>query len=188
MAEKNKTGEGFILGGPASKPRPGTLSPDPARGSPPEPRQERLRFAAGQELGRLVKWIRFMGFDACLVRKGRDGTVDRILLLEKSRRPPALHRGWRKVVLLSEIEHLEQIRELIRILHIQPSDLHPMTRCGACNRRLDECSPGEAKGQVPEHVLTVHSGFRRCPGCQRIYWPGTHYLRIVNIIEGFFDR
>jgi hypothetical protein len=31
---------------------------------------------------------------------------------------------------------------------------------------------------VPEKVLLLHPAFTHCPGCDRVYWPGSHYERM----------
>ncbi len=48
-------------------------------------------------------------------------------------------------------------------------------RCPVCNTALIQATPDEVVGQVPAYVLKRHRHFRRCQGCARIYWRGSHW-------------
>jgi len=32
--------------------------------------------------------------------------------------------------------------------------------------------------RLPERVAALHENFTHCAGCDRVYWPGTHYERM----------
>ena len=36
---------------------------------------------------------------------------------------------------------------------------------------------------VPPRVFASHAAFRRCPGCGRVYWEGTHVGRIRRVLD-----
>jgi uncharacterized protein with PIN domain len=37
--------------------------------------------------------------------------------------------------------------------------------------------------QVPAYVFKTQSHFKRCPGCRRIYWGGTHRRNIYQRLK-----
>ncbi len=58
------------------------------------------------------------------------------------------------------------------------------TRCSRCNTPLEPASKAEARGSVPTRVWHAESRFRRCPGCARFYWSGSHTDRMRRVIDG----
>lgn len=76
------------------------------------------------------------------------------------------------------------MREVLEQLGSRPSRI--LSRCLICNTPLEEITPGEAAGSVPEYVLITQGEFRRCPTCERVFWPGTHLddIRRVLALEG----
>ncbi|UCE87873.1 MAG: twitching motility protein PilT, partial [Deltaproteobacteria bacterium] len=41
----------------------------------------------------------------------------------------------------------------------------------------------EVEGRVPPRILREHSAFLRCPGCERVYWSGSHTDRMRRVLE-----
>jgi len=39
---------------------------------------------------------------------------------------------------------------------------------------------------VPPYVAVHASRFFACPGCGRVYWPGTHSSRIARTLNAWF--
>lgn len=139
-------------------------------------------------LGGLAKWLRFLGFDTFYLRRGPGRPLPgRTLLTRRSDRPhqPGLG-GWPRVVRLSADRTQDQLAAVIRALDLTREDLRPMTRCSVCNQGLCQADPEEVRGRVPEYVQGAYTRFSFCPGCGRIYWPGTHHGRMLAVIEELF--
>jgi uncharacterized protein with PIN domain len=49
-----------------------------------------------------------------------------------------------------------------------------LSRCAVCNTTLERVSREDVASRVPPYVVRTQTDFRRCPGCGRVYWPGTH--------------
>lgn len=147
----------------------------------------RKRFAVDVMLGRLAKWLRVLGFDASVTS-----------LRERTQIQSALSRGfipvtrrdkWREspeVVFIRSDHHFEQLRELIAGLSLKRDELAPFSRCGVCNADLVSISREAAFGRVPDFVYETAVDFRRCPDCERIYWPGTHKKRMIEKVASLF--
>ncbi len=143
------------------------------------------KFLVDVMLGRLAKWLRLVGYDAAYSSDADDHRLarwaraeDRILLtrdVELARR-----RGVR--VMLIESEKVEQqLRQVFRTLELTVQE--PFSRCAECNVLLEEHSPERASSRVPPYVFRTQVQFRTCPHCGRVYWRGTHWARILAMIE-----
>jgi uncharacterized protein with PIN domain len=53
----------------------------------------------------------------------------------------------------------------------------------SCNARLYPVPRATVKDRVPPRVFKRFRCFARCLGCQRIYWRGTHFLRLEQLVR-----
>jgi len=85
-------------------------------------------------------------------------------------------------VLLHANDTPGQLRELVDALGIAR---HPglLTRCIVCNTRLRKATAAQVEERVPEYVRSTQPVFRSCPGCDRVYWAGTHRQGILAALE-----
>jgi hypothetical protein len=138
-------------------------------------------------LGRLARWLRALGHDAAYDRAADDPALlrraarERRVLVTRDTRLAATPRGAR-AILLHENDTAGQLRELAGALGIAR---HPgvLTRCVVCNTRLRRASADQVEERVPEHVRATQGQFRACPGCGRVYWPGTHRRGLLAALE-----
>jgi uncharacterized protein with PIN domain len=151
-----------------------------------------VTFVADCMLGRLAKWLKILGFDVLYFSKAEDRDLveiargeERILLtrdtglIERTvKRPNRLFirsDDWEDQVVqvLDEYELWEKVR--------------PNTRCLACNLPLKPLSREGARNLVTPYVRERASSFAICPGCDRVFWQGTHYgdmeKRIAKLLE-----
>jgi uncharacterized protein with PIN domain len=137
-------------------------------------------------LGRLARWLRLRGYDTAydnaaddheLARRAR--SEGRVLLTRD--RELADRAGLR--TLFIESETLEEQLAEVRAAFGSPPD-PALSRCSVCNEPLEEVPSDKVAGLVPAYVLREHSHFRRCPGCERIYWPGSHVEAMGEVVEG----
>jgi len=146
---------------------------------------ESLRLLADGMLGKLAKWLRLLGYDTAydnaasdpeLARRAR--AEGRVLLTRD--RELAARRGLHTLLIQSETLD-EQIQEVRNALGPPP---HPrFSRCVVCNAALEAASPAEIADRVPPYVLKTQTEFHRCPGCKRVYWPGSHLRGMIERME-----
>jgi len=149
-----------------------------------------MKFLVDAPLGGLAKWLRFCGFDVELrpLPLGKaprlpEPVAERFILTAQA----ALGRlGRADVVVLAGTTPEAQLREVCQRLHLKRQDLEPLSRCPRCNRELTPLPRDRARGQVPDHVFTAQREFYQCPGCGRIFWPGSHTLAIVAQLDRIF--
>ena len=91
-------------------------------------------------------------------------------------------RGLHTLLIESEVLE-EQVREVQE--RLSPPPQPPLSRCAVCNSVVDTVSPAQIADRVPPYILRTHREFRRCPGCGRVYWPGSHLDKMGERMEKF---
>lgn len=148
---------------------------------------EPLRFFADAMLGRLARRLRLSGWDtryetaiddAELVRQA---AADGRIVLTRDRRL-MLRRGARGAAFLLRANRVDdQWRELTaRWPELVTGDA--FSRCAECNARIEGVEREAVRERVPPYVYRTQETFYACPGCGRVYWPGTHIPRILRLI------
>lgn len=145
------------------------------------------RFLVDVNLGRLARWLRVLGFDVWWSSDADDQTLADIsrdehrILLTRDRgllKRRAITHG-----LFVHAEHAEeQTLEVIRRLDLRRR-LAPLTRCVRCNGRLASVSKDEVIEDLEPLTREYYDEFSRCAECGRIYWAGSHYARLVSLVE-----
>ncbi len=144
------------------------------------------RFIADAHLGRLARYLRLLGFDtryqndagdaalaACSVREHRILlTRDRALLMR------------REITHGCYIRPQKPLEQLAAVL--QRCDLHnrlrPFTRCMECNGLLEAVDKAGIEKDLLPATRAHFDRFWRCGGCGRIYWKGSHFERLHDLV------
>lgn len=155
----------------------------PLRGAPPEP----PAFVLDTHLGRLARDLRALGFDSRYANDRDDATLAetaateaRILL---TRDVGLLKRS--QVVFARFVRHDdpdEQIVDIGRHFELGPQ-LRPFSRCSHCNTPIETVDKAAIDHRLEPLTRRYYSHFRHCPGCDRLYWRGSHYQRLWQRIE-----
>jgi uncharacterized protein with PIN domain len=146
-----------------------------------------MKFLVDQPLGGLARWLRFLGFDATLVRLTPDKSGSwppprpQTHILTSREACRRLKRP--DLLILSAAAPEAQLEEVIRRLGIGPHHLKPLSRCSHCNDLLKPIDRDLVQGRVPEHVFHYQGSFYECPRCHRIYWPGSHIRGITGTLR-----
>jgi uncharacterized protein len=139
-------------------------------------------FLADAHLGGLARFLRMMGFDTVHDQALADAEIRRIaheqgrVVLTRDRellKCREIERGCYVRALKPE----SQLREVATRYRLAER-ARPFTLCLHCNRRLAPISKDAVAARVPAGVLALHTSFTHCAGCDRVYWPGTHYERM----------
>jgi uncharacterized protein with PIN domain len=146
------------------------------------------RFLCDRNLGKLAKWLRILGYDTLFSRGNADrgffeeaGREGRIALTRKRSLgrpgPPG------RIVVVRSDRVGGQIAETLGVLSLEPDPSRRMSRCLLCNEPLEAIAKEEVKDLVPGYVYENQTGFRKCPRCGRIYWPGTHGRNVEEALR-----
>jgi uncharacterized protein with PIN domain len=135
------------------------------------------RFVVDGMLGSLARWLRILGYDADYANRRDDAELVRVARAEQRvlltrDRELAGRRGVQTLLIASQ--SLDEQLVQVTAAFPPPSGAGP-GYCPICNTRLVPATRQQVAGQVPAYVLKQHQQFQRCPGCERIYWPGSHW-------------
>lgn len=139
------------------------------------------RFVVDHMLGRMARWLRLLGFDTRCERLQDSNQVEAFrregfIIITRNRR-------WyteSQVLTPSSNDSMAQLVEVIAQASISPTEIKPFRRCILCNCRLESLSRDCVLGRVPDYVYETYARFSTCPGCGRIYWPGSHSRRMSD--------
>jgi uncharacterized protein with PIN domain len=149
------------------------------------------RFVADGHLGKLARHLRMAGFDTLWSNKWDDDEIVAISTLQKRTiltrdkgmlRRKEVERGY----FVRATESEAQLAEVIRMLQLEGL-VAPFTRCRECNVLLEDVSREAVLDRLPEKVRALYDRFKRCPGCERVYWEGTHFARMSRIFARLGD-
>jgi uncharacterized protein len=151
-----------------------------------------VRFVLDTHLGRLAAYLRLLGFDTLYRNDSDDPTLARISADER-RILLTCDRGLlmrRQIVYGCYVRARQpraQLLEVVTRLRLFDS-LAPFTRCMHCNGPLRTISKQEALEHLPPRTREYYDEFRQCGHCKKVYWKGSHFLRLQQLIETIRNR
>jgi len=146
-----------------------------------------MNFLCDQNLGRLARWLRILGFDTEYMRVWDEGRIEKARAEGKIFLTRRRDFGTDKGSVVLESDYLkDQLLYLDKRLNLKEK-LAPYSRCSVCNAPLKCVKAQDVKNLVPEYVSTTQETFARCPRCLRIYWKGSHTHRAAEAIRRLFS-
>lgn len=145
------------------------------------------RFIADAQLGGLARLLRMLGFDTLYRNDYADAAIracaaaQRRIILTRDRALLKC-RDVTHGCYVHAVAPAAQLREVVARCQLESSAL-PFTRCLHCNLVLDDVDKASVLADIPPTVAASHDVFRRCGGCQRVYWQGNHYRRMTRMLE-----
>jgi len=147
----------------------------------------RTRFIADSHLGGLARLLRMAGFDTLYDNQRADDVIRRIaseegrIILTRDR-ALLMCRSVTHGRYVHELAPRAQFREVAERLQLA-SGVRPFTLCLHCNLPLAEIEAAQVGDRVPPGVAAAYDRFRVCPGCERIYWEGSHWARMRALLS-----
>ena len=144
-----------------------------------------IRFVVDGHLGALARYLRLIGFDTAFDPNWSDRElagfgVERVLLTRD--RGLLKRRAVIYGAFVRDNAPDEQLVEVVRRFHLSDR-LRPFTRCMACNGDLEDVDKSEVADRVGPRTGAQFDRFRRCQGCGRVYWQGSHWGRLLALVE-----
>lgn len=150
------------------------------------------RFIADAHLGGLARLLRMAGFDTVFRNDYADAEVVDIALREQR---IILSRD-RELLKRREVTHgcfvhaqapPEQWLEVVRRLDLARR-VQPFSRCLVCNAPLHEIDRAAVLERLPPCVRARDDRLMACEPCDRIYWPGSHWVRMRRQLDGLLGE
>ena len=150
-----------------------------------------MKFLVDRMCGRLVKWLRLLGYDAAYVSHARDPAEiiydslreQRVILTRNLRISGA--KGF-KVYYVKSSDFFSQAKEVVGEFKLKIGEDKIFSRCINCNGEIKKIEKREVEGLVPAYVYQTTETFYCCKNCKKIYWKGSHLelaRRILNKIS-----
>ena len=147
-------------------------------------------FVADVHLGKLAKALRLLGFDTLY---SNACTPAQLLAQAREERRLLLSRGGAfqkhadvKTVVIQSEDPDEQLQQIVQQFALRDK-LHPFSRCLMCNGRLKKVDKEAIATQLRPNTRQYFSEFWQCTTCHRIYWKGSHYDRMLTLVQKIRD-
>ncbi len=149
------------------------------------------KFIADAHLGKLVSYLRILGFDTLyhndygdkyLAKKSKEDnrillTRDHGLLMRK-----VVKYGY----FIREDNPKVQLKEVI-IRYNLINYINYTSRCPKCNSELEEIKKEKIIDRLEPKTKKYYNDFYICPSCNQIYWRGSHFRKINEMINNIKD-
>ena len=115
----------------------------------------------------------------------REAAAESRVLLTRDRdltKRRAIQTGVVRAVLIRDDDVTNQLRQVFVELGLVLEEA--LTRCIECNSELQSRMPAVVAERVPPYVRRTQSRYSECPECGRIYWAGTHWQRMREVLAG----
>jgi uncharacterized protein len=146
-----------------------------------------LKFILDVHLGKLAKYLRLCGFDTLFRKELEDQDIISLSLSENRiiltrdigilKNKQVTHGYW-----IRSQYPVKQLEEVFMRLDLK-NQIRLFVRCMECNDLLLDVSKKEIMDRLLPKTQQFYRRFRKCPGCDRIYWKGSHYERMKKFIE-----
>lgn len=153
------------------------------------------RFVCDVHLGQLARRLRLLGFDVKYLPGRHDQELALISFNERrfllTRDLQLLKRGLvERGVFIRSQDTAQQLSQVCQRLELQQY-FKPFSRCLSCNgelHRLDIGQPekGHYLDSIPLKVRQWCKEYKVCTSCDKIYWPGTHFKRLLAWVRMVF--
>jgi uncharacterized protein len=146
-----------------------------------------MKFIVDENVGKLTRRLRMLGYDTVFFRGDRDGDMiaialaeDRVILTRDTHvlEWGLVKKGAVRAVLVESDDPELQTLQVIRGFHLSLS-ANLFSRCLECNLPLHSIDKEAVAGRVPAYVFKTQERFLECPGCHRTYWRGTHWQSMM---------
>lgn len=149
------------------------------------------KFVVDDMLGKLAKRLRLLGFDVVYPKITADSMIVKISK-EENRIILTRDNGIARIkglnVILIKSKKLDiQIKEVFQKGKFPLNKNLMFTRCSVCNNPADPIEKEKIKSKVPPLIYKMFEDFTYCPKCDKVYWKGTHYEKIIQELREFVE-
>lgn len=150
------------------------------------------KFILDVHLGKLAHYLRLLGFDTAYQKQLSDQEIIEIALQEKRiiltrdigllKNKRITHGHWMRAT-----NPNNQVKEVL-----QKFDLYKktdaFTRCLECNNLLTSIEKEKVKNRLDSKTRAYFDKFYCCSQCNKIYWEGSHYDKMKNLIAQWMGK
>ncbi|MGE5123684.1 MAG: Mut7-C RNAse domain-containing protein [Acidobacteriaceae bacterium] len=148
--------------------------------------QDEPRFILDSHLGQLAIYLRMLGFDSLYQNDYQDKELSQIsseegrILLTRDRRL-LMRKAIRHGYCIHQTDPRQQAVEVLRRFKLL-GQVKPFQRCLRCNSPLEAVGKQEIIDRLEPLTKIYYDEFHLCPACNQIYWKGSHYGHMLEMI------
>jgi uncharacterized protein with PIN domain len=143
-------------------------------------------FILDNQLGQLATYLRMLGFDSLYRNDYQDDELARVsvenerILLTRDRRL-LMRKSIRCGYCIHQTDPRTQAVEVLRRFKLF-GQVRPFQRCLRCNNPLQVVRKQDIIDRLEPLTKKYYDEFHLCPSCNQIYWKGSHYGHMLEMI------
>jgi uncharacterized protein len=146
-------------------------------------------FVLDVHLGKLARLLRMLGFDTLYTTFYEDPEIVSIAAAENrivlTRDIPLLKH---KILAPGQGYWLRSQHPDVQLAEVMhrfglSAQIQPLQRCIRCNGRIEAVSKASVIEQLEPQTRAHFQEFFRCASCEKVYWKGSHYERMQQMIQ-----
>lgn len=153
-------------------------------------------FAVDAMLGNLARKLRILGYNTKYSSSIEDKQMIELAKKEKRvmvTKDEALTKSAEKIgittVLIRGNDEIDQIIQITTRLGLANFVMDTnSSRCVDCNGKLESIEKSKVVNKVPTGIYERQDQFWICVDCQKIYWEGTHFVKLQEFVANLNKR
>lgn len=144
------------------------------------------RFVADAHLGGLARLLRMTGFDTLYDNGFDDAEIEQLaeregrIVLTRDREL-LKRRGVTHGCYVRALQTAQQLHEIFDRLDLA-RNARPFSLCLHCNAPLRPVAKALVLDRLPPSVALRHEHFSTCDQCRRVFWEGSHWQRMRQLV------
>lgn len=150
------------------------------------------KFICDVHLGKLAKKLRMLGIDTLYFNVISNFEIVNISVNERRTiltrdsellKIKAVNHGY----YIRNSDPIKQTGEVIKRFHLEKT-LEYFSRCLQCNTLLATVNKEIILDRIPQMVKEIRSEYFICENCNKIFWKGTHYYKMIEEINNLLEQ
>ena len=149
-------------------------------------------FILDNHLGQLATYLRMLGFDSLYRNDYQDDELSKVsseegrTLLTRDRRL-LMRKTIRHGYCIHQTDPRQQAAEVLKRFKLS-GQVKPFQRCLRCNSRLQAVDKADIIERLEPLTKIYYDEFHICPSCNQVYWKGSHYGHMQELIKELADQ
>jgi uncharacterized protein with PIN domain len=150
-----------------------------------------MQFLLDGMLGRLTRWLRMIGCEACYHKSSSDADLLKrakenclvLLTCDLQLYRTAIARDV-ECFLVEGTDEPEQLASLAARFNLKLSIDAERSRCPTCGSRIKPVKKEEIASRIPPTTFKLYQSFWICTkvSCAKVYWHGSHWKKIEETL------